>query len=108
MILTSTSEEAEEIRDDLESFIGQESVQYYPSRDVFPFEDKAPTVETLGLRIETLAHLNAPHPRIVVAPIKAVLEKVISPQVFTSLMIEIYVGQTLDFDTFVSKLVELG
>ncbi|UCE17833.1 MAG: transcription-repair coupling factor [Gemmatimonadota bacterium] len=108
MILTSTTQEAEEIRDDLESFIGRGSVRYYPSRDVHPFEGKAPTAETLGSRLETLADVTAQRTLIVVAPIKAVLEKVFSPATFSSLLLELHVGQTVAFDRFVSKLVELG
>ena len=108
LILTSDSDEAEEIRDDLEGFIGGDSIRYYPSRDVLPFEDKQPSVESLGSRIETLADLSVRRSVVIVAPVKAVLEKVVLPETFTSMTVELHRSQTLDFDRFISKLVQLG
>ncbi|MFQ6094349.1 MAG: DEAD/DEAH box helicase, partial [bacterium] len=107
LVLTSDSEKAETIRDDLEGFIGQQSVRYYPARGVLPFEERSASVEVTGLRVETLADLTAGRPITVVAPVRSILEKVVPPEVLASKTISLRVGQTLDFDRLAARLIEL-
>ena len=46
--VTVGEEEAEELRDDLETILGQERVRYFPPCDVLPYEEKSPSWDVTG------------------------------------------------------------
>ena len=108
LVVTGSHEEAERMRDDLEEFLGQHVVQYFPARDVLSFEAHPPSAEVMGLRLETLLGLIDEKSLIVVAPVKAILERVRPPKTLKSNVTNLRVNQTIPFDHFIPRLAELG
>ncbi|MFL6026585.1 MAG: transcription-repair coupling factor [Friedmanniella sp.] len=78
LVVTSTYREAEDVTAALQSLTGEQAVAYYPAWETLPHERLSPRSDTVGRRLAVLRRLlgNAeePPPRIVVAPVRSVLQ----------------------------------
>src|SRR3954449_10429950 len=79
-VLTST--EADRLAHDLGAFLGPDRVDLFPAWETLPFERVSPSTETMGRRMRTMWHLHqareggdAPVPRIIVAPGRALVQR---------------------------------
>ncbi len=107
--LTPTQSDAERLANDLRAFLGENEVDVFPAWETLPFERVSPSVETMGRRLRTMWHLGDPDrcPAIVVAPIKAVLQR-LGPHVEETAPVIVRRGDTLDSQELVATLVGLG
>jgi transcription-repair coupling factor (superfamily II helicase) len=109
LLVSSTYREAEDLTAGLQSLLGEEAVAYYPAWETLPHERLSPRSDTVGRRLDLLRRLasnsDLPAPRIVVAPVRSVLQ----PQV-TGLgnlkAIRLVVGEELDLSELASALVD--
>ncbi len=108
IVVTQRSDEALDLYDDLTSLLGPDRVGHYPTRQILPYDFKAPQGEIMGRRISTLADLRENRLAAVVAPIRAVLEPTLTPHMLDNSRISLEVGGEADLDTVVDKLVMLG
>ncbi|WP_375423376.1 transcription-repair coupling factor [uncultured Friedmanniella sp.] len=78
LVVTSTYREAEDVTAALQSLAGDQTVAYYPAWETLPHERLSPRSDTVGRRLAVLRRLagNSPEPapRIVVAPVRSVLQ----------------------------------
>jgi len=78
LLVSSTYREAEELTAAMQSLVGEEAVAYYPAWETLPHERLSPRSDTVGRRLELLRRLagnsHLPAPRIVVAPVRSVLQ----------------------------------
>jgi transcription-repair coupling factor (superfamily II helicase) len=109
LLVTSTFREAEELTAALQSVVGDEAVAYYPAWETLPHERLSPRSDTVGRRLELLRRLagngQLPAPRIVVAPVRSVLQ----PQVKglgEMTAIRLAVGDDIDLTDLATALVE--
>ncbi|MGO9912963.1 MAG: transcription-repair coupling factor, partial [Acidimicrobiales bacterium] len=122
LIATPTMREAENLAHDLGAFAGPESVDLLPAWETLPFERVSPGVETMGRRMRAMWHLRharrgwegeegveqgAVGPRLVVAPVRALLQR-LGPRVEDTEPIRVEAGQEIDPDDLVRRLVEAG
>jgi transcription-repair coupling factor (superfamily II helicase) len=108
LLVSSTFREAEELTAALQSLVGEEAVAYYPAWETLPHERLSPRSDTVGRRLELLRRLTGnsgtPAPRIVVAPVRSVLQ----PQVkgLGNLKpIRLAVGEDIDLTDLATALV---
>ena len=108
LVVTSTYREAESARDTLASVLGRDEVAYYPAWETLPHERLSPRSDTVGRRLAVLRRLagnaDLPAPRIIVAPIRAILQ----PQVAglgDLLPVTIRTGEDHDVDDLAVALV---
>jgi transcription-repair coupling factor (superfamily II helicase) len=108
LLVSSTFREAEELTAALQSLIGDEAVAYYPAWETLPHERLSPRSDTVGRRLELLRRLagnsDLPAPRIVVAPVRSILQ----PQVrgLGELRpIRLTVGEEIDLTDLATALV---
>jgi transcription-repair coupling factor (superfamily II helicase) len=109
LLVTSTFREAEELTSALECLVDPDAVAYYPAWETLPHERLSPRSDTVGRRLAVLRRLagNAelPPPRIVVAPVRSVLQ----PQVKglgDLLPVRLVVGQDFDPTDLAHALVD--
>jgi transcription-repair coupling factor (superfamily II helicase) len=78
LVVTSTYREAEDVTAALQSLAGEQAVAYYPAWETLPHERLSPRSDTVGRRLAVLRRLvgnsDEPAPRIVVAPVRSVLQ----------------------------------
>ena len=109
LLVSSTFREAEELTAALQSLVGAEAVAYYPAWETLPHERLSPRSDTVGRRLELLRRLagnsELPPPRIVVAPVRSVLQ----PQVKglgRLTPIRLAVGDEIDLTELATALVD--
>ena len=77
LLVTSTFREAEESAATLKTWLGADSVCYYPSWETLPHERLSPRTDTVGRRMEVLRRLCGTEgevPQVVVAPVRSLLQ----------------------------------
>ncbi|CAO5246330.1 transcription-repair coupling factor [Frankia sp. AgKG'84/4] len=111
LAVVATGREAEDLAAALGDLLGAAAVAVFPSWETLPHERLSPRADTVGQRLAVLRRLAHPGaagpPRVVVAPVRAVLQ----PQVAglgELAPVSLAVGDTADLDDVVTRLVEIA
>jgi transcription-repair coupling factor (superfamily II helicase) len=116
LVVTPTGAAASQLAHDLEVFAepadaGAPAVEVFPAWETLPFERVSPEVHTMGRRLRLLWQLGGPsvadRPGIVVAPVKAVLQR-LGPWRTAARPIEVVRGDRVDVEELVTDLISLG
>jgi len=104
-----TTTDAERLAHDLVSFLGEDAVELFPAWETLPFERVSPGVETMGRRLRTMWRLRNSErlPRIVVAPVRALVQR-LGPHVEEVEPLVVRQGEQRDRDEIVTDLVASG
>jgi transcription-repair coupling factor (superfamily II helicase) len=108
LVVAERPDEANDLYDDLRLLAGDETVGHYPSRQILPYDFRAPVGEVMGKRISTLAGLASGRIRLAVCPIRALMEPTITPDDLRAGQIDIVKGAEIDPEELVGKLVRFG
>lgn len=108
LYLVETPQRGKEVFDDLNNLLNGQNVQYFPHLDQLPYEVIAQSQETQRKRLETLQSLAFGGKSIVVTTMEALSKTLIAPESFKQEVTELNVGQKIDINLFVKKLVVLG
>jgi transcription-repair coupling factor (superfamily II helicase) len=100
---------ANEVAEDLASFLGADAVELFPAWETLPFERVSPAVHTMGARMRTMWRLRTANeqPTVIVAGTRALLQK-LAPGSSTTNPIRISVGDRIDIDALCEQLVHFG
>jgi transcription-repair coupling factor (superfamily II helicase) len=108
LVVTPTAHDAERYGSDLTAWLGPGRVGVFPAWETLPFERVSPGVETMGRRLNILARLHSDDPpEVVVAPIRAVLQRLGSDAVGVEQLI-IDKGGRVEVSELVERLVSMG
>lgn len=108
LILTGASQEETKLFHDFPFFTGQPAIEF-PAWETLPSENIAPSPDVVGERYKVLEEItSSKQPRIILASLQACLQRLIPPQKFKHLYLNIKIKDTVPFDTFISKLNEMG
>jgi len=108
LVVTADSLEAKKIMEDISFFLGPESVAIFPASSVLPYETAARSLEHTAQRLKVIESLLLRKPMVVVAPIQALLSKMIPPEVVKKFTIRFRVGETIPMAETISKLSAMG
>lgn len=108
LLITSHPERAEELYQDMRSYISVEKLRYFPSWETFAFEQLSPSRELVGNRMEVLYSLNRRMPLLVVTSLGAILQRIAPPdeKLFTPIILKI--GDQTDLGGLLEELVRKG
>ncbi len=82
-------------------------VELFPAWETLPFERVSPEAETMGRRLAVLHHLAEGRAGVIVAPVKAVLQR-LGPWRTAARPLEVARGDRLDSGEVVARLVAAG
>ncbi len=109
LFLTYSLEEAERIAEHLPHYgVAKHQALFYPASDVFIYEDGRPDSSVVGERLNALRMLASGTPVIVIAPVEAALRRTMSCEELSDMGTRLSVGEDLDTDDFLAKLVAMG
>ena len=108
LVVASDAEQANDLYDDLHFLMGPGRVGHFPSRQILPYDFRAPVGEIMGRRISTLAGLLEGRLQVVVCSIRALMEPTIAREHLTESMINLKAGGEVDLNDLVDRLVKLG
>lgn len=109
IIMTPDGETASEILRELR-FYGEapESVFSFPPWECVPFDKCSPHPDISGERLTTLYALLERRAKVVVAPVAALLQRVVPRNVLEEFSLSVQVGAEVDREVFLRKLMDLG
>src|SRR3954453_11378758 len=117
LAVTSTSREAEDLVDALQSLLPADAVVDYPAWETLPHERLSPRADTVGRRLAVLRRLAHPSPTdstigpldVVVAPVRSILQPQV-PGLGDLVPVELQAGQDVDggLDAVVQRLVDIS
>jgi transcription-repair coupling factor (superfamily II helicase) len=113
LVATPTSADAERVVHDLVQYVEPDRVERFPAWETLPFERVSPAAETMGERLRVLGRIDSvqrgavERPLIVVAPIKALLQRLATGDEHP-VALSVALGDRLDPDTAVERLVAMG
>src|SRR3954447_8273705 len=115
LAVTSTSREAEDLVDALQSLLPADAVVDYPAWETLPHERLSPRADTVGRRLAVLRRMRHPRPddpasgpvSVVVAPVRSVLQPQV-PGLGDLEPLELRVGDETDFDDAVRRLAGIA
>ncbi|KZS77443.1 transcription-repair coupling factor [Mycobacterium kansasii] len=113
LVVTATGREADDLTAELQGVLGG-AVAVFPSWETLPHERLSPGVDTVGARLLVLRRLAYPDDarlgpslRVVVTAVRSLLQPM-TPQLGRQEPLALSVGQEIDFDGVIARLVELA
>ena len=109
VVAVPTVADGERLTHDLRTFLGHDEVDFFPAWETLPFERVSPSVDTMGRRLRAIWRLGDPArmPRVLVAPVRALLQR-LGPGVESIEPVIIGPGDRLDQGTLVARLTAAG
>lgn len=106
--VAATTDEAEKLRDDLETLLGTAQVRYFPAWEMAPYEERSPHLDVTGLRIEALHSLLKRERAVVVTTIRALTYPAIPMDVLESHTRELRPGDGSGVHDLAEHLTSMG
>ena len=106
--IAGDEEQAEIIRDDLETILGKDAVTFLPDQKERPYEVMFRDSSRKGMYQEALEKVINGQAVIVVTTAGAIVKKIIPTQIYKKQILKIKTNNDIDFEQFKSRLVDLG
>lgn len=108
LVFTESSKKAETLVDECRSFLGDEQVISFPSRDAIPYNMKSGFGPTVESRFRVLSNLLDGNQKVIVAPYPALHQKILPRKALFSKIIRLQVGDELSIANLSSWLNDIG
>lgn len=108
VVVTGGPEQANDLYDDLTFLMPPSEVGHYPSRQILPYDFRAPVGEIMGRRISTLEALLDRSLKVMVCSVRALLEPTMYIEELRRNRISLKQGSEVDLGDIVQRLVRLG
>ncbi|MHB0998790.1 MAG: transcription-repair coupling factor [Armatimonadota bacterium] len=109
LVVTYNYEQAERMHEDITSAgFNPDSIFLVPPADSMIYNESDTDLDVISKRLQALAYLQSGKVGIVIAPIAAVLQRTIAPDVLSGHLIKIDKSSPLDLDECSLNLVKLG
>lgn len=108
LVITADSLDAKKLVDDLSFFLGSDMVALYPASSILPYEVTAKSLETTAQRLKVMELLLSKKSLVVVAPIKALLTKILPRDIMEKFRLHFEVGKIVSLEDAASKLSIMG
>ena len=107
LVVTPTLKDAEALADDVGAFAGSDVVDVFPPWETLPHERLSPQPSTVGQRLRVLDKLRGGELRIVIAPVRAVLQPM-DPRLVEREPLRLAMGYDAGPDALTTELATLG
>ncbi len=108
LIIVETARKAETLTDECRTFLGDEAVEYFPSRDAVPYNMKSPFGPTTEARFRVLARLLEGKGIVIIAPAAVLMQKIPPPKTLFNRIVRLSPGDEVSIDTLARWLTEIG
>ncbi|MBT0664094.1 transcription-repair coupling factor [Geobacter pelophilus] len=109
LVITPDSDAADELHRELSFYSGfQEGVLTFPAWESTPFEHASPHPDLTGRRLNTLFAITSGTAKVVIAPVTALCQRVLSRADLGKVSDYLLAGEEADREALLAKLVRLG
>ena len=107
LIITTSTRHAEELSQEIGSWIGKDLVVNFPAWETLPHERLSPKADTVTARFKALNKISNQKVRVIVCSVRALLQPIISNDLNTSI-IKIQQGLNLQMQELMNQLIRFG
>ena len=107
LIITTSTRHAEELSQEISSWIGKDLVVNFPAWETLPHERLSPKADTVTARFKALNKISNQKVRVIVCSVRALLQPIISNDLNTSI-IKIQQGLNLQMQELMNQLIRFG
>ena len=108
LVVTPDRESADQLADDLETWLGSDAVIHLPQQEVMAFDHNSPEPALVGDFLTGLDRLGGGGPHLVVTSVYALRQRVMAKAVLTRAALHLASGQRVDMDDFCLRLSQRG
>lgn len=108
LVITASAEEAQRLAADVDAFWPGEGIGFFPAGEILPLGFYAHSPEIPSQRIRVLSDLVRGRAKVVVMAIDALAGKLPPPEAFRRALMTLRVGQTIEREELINRLVRLG
>lgn len=108
LVLVESSKKAETLVEECKSFLGDDAVMLFPSRDAVPYNMKSPFGPTVEARFGVLSALLESAKKVYVAPYAALMQKILPRKNLFNKIIRLQTGDEISISTLSEWLTESG
>lgn len=108
VIVTQHATQAEQTFADLQAFLPGDRAFYFPVQDIMPYAVDARSQEITARRLAVLERLSTGKVSVVVAPVEALLAKLVPCNEFAERSISLQTGRQINRDALLTLLVDYG
>jgi transcription-repair coupling factor (superfamily II helicase) len=108
LVVTPDRETADQLADDLETWLGPSEVVHLPQQEVLAFDNNSPEPALVGDFLTGLHRLRNGGPHLVVASVYALRQRVMAPAVLARAVLHLETGQRVDLDELCLQLSRRG
>ena len=107
LIITTSTRHAEELSQEIGSWIGKDLVVNFPAWETLPHERLSPKADTVTARFKVLNKISDQKVKVIVCSVRALLQPIISNNLNTSI-IKIQQGLNLQMQELMNQLIRFG
>jgi transcription-repair coupling factor (superfamily II helicase) len=107
-VFTESSKKAEMLCDECATFLSEENVAFFPTRDAVPYNMKSPFGPTVETRFRVLAELLEGKKKVFIAPHSVLCQKIVPPKTLFNRIIRLRPGDEMPPDRLCRWLLEIG
>jgi transcription-repair coupling factor (superfamily II helicase) len=108
LVVTPDRESADQLADDLETWLGSDNVVHLPQQEVLAFDQNSPEPALVGDFLTGLNRLQSGVSHLVVTSVYALRQRVMAPAVLARATLTLQVGQRVDLDELCLQLSQRG
>lgn len=108
ILVTYNLQQAEKLKQDLETFLSPGEVMIFPALEMWPHEEARESVDVLSQRMTVMSALAQRRPAVIIVPARAMGRKLMPFHAFSQSSFELVVGEELDIDRFTKILGATG
>ncbi len=107
LIITTSTRHAEELSQEIGSWIGKDLVVNFPAWETLPHERLSPKADTVTARFKALNKISDQKVKVIVCSVRALLQPIIANNLNTSI-IKIQQGLNLHMQELINQLIRFG
>lgn len=107
LIITTSTRHAEELSQEISSWIGKDLVVNFPAWETLPHERLSPKADTVTARFKALNKISDQKIKVIVCSVRALLQPIIANNLNTSI-IKIQQGLNLQMQELMNQLIRFG
>jgi len=107
LIITTSTRHAEELSQEISSWIGKDLVVNFPAWETLPHERLSPKADTVTARFKALNKISNQKVKVIVCSVRALLQPIIANNLNTSI-IKIQQGLNLQMQELMNQLIRFG
>lgn len=108
LVVTNDVDSAENLVDDLTTFLGPDAVTYFPGWEITPYDGRSPHEGVLGVRLESLYQMMENQSLVWVTSVKSLMRQVPTPDFLRESITKLKKGESYDLGKLERRLIEIG